>query len=126
MTRLFELYECPACGNILGVFNQGNGIPVCCGSPMKILREKSSEEGNEKHLPVVSAAPGGIIVRVGSIPHPMDSDHFIKWIEVRKGHQVCIKGLKSGVVPEAFFSGYDTGVVARAYCNKHGLWARKE
>ena len=126
MTRLYELYRCAACGNILGVFNKGNGMPVCCGSPMQLLAEKTADEGREKHLPVITPAKGGIIVKLGSIPHPMEEDHFIEWIEVRKDHQVSIKGLKPGEAPSAFFCGYDVDVTARAYCNRHGLWAKKE
>jgi len=95
---------------------------VCCGKPMTLQQEKTTDQGKEKHVPVVEKSAKGILVKLGSVPHPMEEKHYIEWIEVRAGNNVFIKGLLPGDKPEAEFCVADTSVKARAYCNVHGLW----
>jgi superoxide reductase len=122
MTKLFEVYKCEVCGNIAKVVHASGGTMVCCGKPMTLQLEKTTDQGKEKHVPVVEKSAKGIIVKLGSVPHPMEEKHYIEWIEVRTGNNVFIRGLVPGDKPEAEFCVTDTNVKARAYCNVHGLW----
>ena len=66
-----QIYRCPICGNIVEVLKVGGGELVCCGQPMLLEIEKQTEEGNEKHLPIVITDGNVVTIKVGSIPHPM-------------------------------------------------------
>ena len=69
----------------------------------------------------------GILVKIGSVPHPMEEAHYIEWIKVeRKDGKVCRHYLKPGDKPEAEFSVPMEEVAAvYEYCNLHGLWVKK-
>jgi superoxide reductase len=125
MTKLLEVYKCDTCGNIVKVIHASTGTLVCCGKPMVIQQEKTADAGKEKHVPVVEKSAKGILVKVGSVPHPMEEKHHIEWIEVKAGNAIYIKGLMPGERPEAEFCVADTGVKAREYCNIHGLWTNR-
>jgi superoxide reductase len=89
------------------------------------LNEEPKDVGAEKHVPVLEKTEKGFKVKVGSVPHPMEETHFIEWIELRAGDEVCKKFLKPGDAPEAEFEleGADlSDVKAREYCTIHGLW----
>ena len=122
MTRLFEVYKCGVCGNITKVVHASGGTLVCCGQPMVLQQEKTADAGKEKHVPVVEKTAQGIIVKIGSLPHPMEEKHYIEWVEVRTGEHIYIRGFKPGENPEAEFPVTDTRVKVRIYCNVHGLW----
>ncbi len=120
-----EVYKCNVCGNIVEVLYSGGGTLVCCNENMELLAEKSKDEGNEKHVPVVEETENGVKVKVGSIPHPMEEKHFIQWVQIIAGDEVCRKFLNPGEAPEAEFEIGAEGVKAREYCNIHGLWTSK-
>ncbi|KKQ11167.1 MAG: Desulfoferrodoxin [candidate division WS6 bacterium GW2011_GWC2_36_7] len=119
-----QIYRCPICGNVVEVLHVGGGTLVCCGQPMLLEEVKKSEEGNEKHLPVVNVNGNEVSVKVGSIPHPMTEEHFIQWIECMVGENVYKKELKPNEAAEAVFmvEGDTSNMIVRAYCNVHGLW----
>ena len=125
MTNLFEVYKCDVCGNITRVVHASGGTLVCCDKPMTLRQEKTSDQGKEKHVPVVEKSANGILVKLGSVPHPMGEKHYIEWIEVRAGNNVYVKGLLPNEKPEAEFLVADTNVKVRAYCNVHGLWTNR-
>ena len=125
MTTMFEVYKCETCGNMIKVIHASGGTMVCCGQPMTLLAEKTDDQGKEKHVPVVEKSAKGILVKIGSVPHPMEEKHFIKWVEVRSGENVFVKGFKPGEKAEAEFCIADMNVKVRAYCNVHGLWTNK-
>lgn len=125
MTKLKEIYKCNVCGNVVEVLHTGAGELVCCGQPMELLKEKSKEEGLEKHAPVIEKTPSGFKIKVGSILHPMEEAHYIEWISVLVGDKEGRKFLQPGQPPEAeFFLKVEDikEVKARTYCNVHGLW----
>ncbi len=122
MTKLRQVYKCDICGNIVEVLHTGVGELVCCGQPMKLLEEKTEDQGKEKHVPVVEKTDKGVKVNVGSDPHPMEEKHYIEWIEIIADGKVCRKRLKPGDKPEAVFETEADKVVARELCNVHGLW----
>jgi len=96
---------------------------ACCGQPMQKLEAKTADAAREKHVPVVTAIPGGYKVTVGSVPHPMVDDHWIQWVELRLANKVYRAQLNPGEAPEATFLIAEKGApTAREYCNKHGLW----
>jgi superoxide reductase len=125
MTQRKEIYKCNVCGNIVEVLHAGVGELVCCGQPMELLVEKKQDVGNEKHVPVIEKTPGGVKVKVGSIPHPMEEKHYIEWIELHADGIVYRKFLKPGEKPEAEFCVTAETLSAREYCNIHGLWKSK-
>jgi superoxide reductase len=122
MTEMREVYKCEICGNIVEVLHDGVGQLVCCGQPMKLLEEKTEDEGNEKHVPVIEKTESGIKVKVGSVEHPMEDNHFIEWIEIIADGKVCRKWLKPGDKPEAEFRMKAGDITAREHCSVHGLW----
>jgi len=125
MTKKLEIYKCSTCGNIILVVHASGGTLVCCGKPMELQKEKTDDAGKEKHVPVIEKSANGVLVKVGSVPHPMEEKHYIEWIEVTSGKNLSVVGLKPGEKPEAEFCAADTGARARAYCNVHGLWTNK-
>jgi len=96
MTAQRQVYKCNVCGNIVEVLHTGQGELVCCGQPMELLREKTADAGKEKHVPVIEATEGGVKVKVGDVPHPMEERHYIEWIEVTTEGDSCRKFLKPG------------------------------
>jgi superoxide reductase len=125
MTKMFEVYKCEVCGNITKVVHASAGVLVCCGKPMVLQLEKTADQGKEKHVPVVEKSASGIMVKVGSVPHPMEDNHYIEWVEVRSGENVYVRGFKPGEKPESEFCIPQTNVKVRAYCNVHGLWTNQ-
>lgn len=125
MTKKLEIYKCSVCGNITMVVHASGGTLVCCGKPMELQIEKTNDTGKEKHVPILEKSAKGVLVNVGSVPHPMEEKHYIEWIEVRSGQNLSVVGLKPGEKPEAEFCSADTNAKVRAYCNLHGLWTNK-
>lgn len=122
MTQLKQIYKCNICGNIVEVLHVGQGELVCCGQPMELLQEKTQDLGQEKHLPIIERTEQGILVKVGLVPHPMEEAHHIEWIEIIADAKIYREFLKPGDKPEALFKITAQEVVAREYCNIHGLW----
>ena len=125
MTELKQVYRCNVCGNIVEVLHTGVGTLVCCGQPMELLTEKTEDVGLEKHIPVIKKTENGYLVKVGSVPHPMEENHYIEWIELIADRKYCRKFLKPSEKPEAYFEIEAETVSAREYCNIHGLWKSK-
>jgi superoxide reductase len=117
-----QVYQCPHCGNTIEVIRAGGGELVCCGEPMQLLTENTTDAATEKHVPVVEQVAGGIKVKVGEVDHPMLEKHWIEWIEAISGDNVYRQFLNLGETPEAFFPIEDEKVVVRELCNLHGLW----
>jgi len=122
MAKQREIYVCALCGNIVEVEFGGKGKLVCCGQDMKLAVPNTVDAAVEKHVPVIEKKADGILVKVGSVTHPMAEDHFIVYIEICDEGIVRRKFLKPGEAPEAFFKGASMKSVAMEYCNKHGLW----
>jgi superoxide reductase len=122
MAKLREVYKCAVCGNIVEVLHAGEGTLVCCGQPMDIAPEKKEDVGAEKHVPVIETTAGGLLIKVGSVPHPMEAAHYIEWIEAQTENGSYKKFLKPGDKPEFLLKGEVKVIKARCYCNIHGLW----
>lgn len=125
MAEEMQMYKCSICGNLVSVVEAGDGELVCCGKKMDKLNEKTSrEEKAEKHVPVIVIEHDHVIVKVGSVDHPMDNDHFIELIQLFDGDgNIHGKRLKPGDKPHArFHIDNKTNLRARALCNIHGIW----
>jgi superoxide reductase len=124
MTILNEIYKCEICGNIVEVIHTGKGTLVCCNQDMKLQKENTKEkEGKEKHIPVIEETKTGILIKIGSIEHPMEKEHYIEFIEVLTKDKILRKNLKSGEKPQAEFNIKKNEIIKiREYCNKHSLW----
>ncbi len=122
MANRLEVYKCGVCGNIVEVMHGAKGQLVCCGQGMKLLSENTTDAATEKHVPVIEKIDGGYKVKVGEVPHPMQEDHQIEWIELIAGDDVFRAYLKPGAAPEAEFKTDADSATAREYCNLHGHW----
>lgn len=120
--ELNQIYKCSVCGNIIEVVHVGGGELVCCGKPMNLLTENTTDAATEKHVPVVEMTPDAVHVTVGEVEHPMEEKHYIEFIEVLTDGKVYRKFLHPGERPKATFEISATQVEVREYCNLHGLW----
>lgn len=126
MAKFQKVYKCERCGNIVDVLHEGPGALVCCGVEMVLLEANSVDAANEKHVPIIEKTDNGIIVKVGEVDHPMADEHYIEWIEVINGAYSQKKYLKPGEKPQAeFYVPFNENLVAKSYCNLHGLWKSK-
>ena len=122
MTNRLEIYKCEVCGNMVEMVHTGQGSLVCCGQPMKLMKENSVDAATEKHVPVIEKVDNGYKVTVGSVAHPMEEKHYIEWIELVAGERAYRQFLNPGDAPEAFFCTDAKNVTAREFCNLHGVW----
>ena len=122
MTKYGEFFHCNVCGHVVCIVNEGSPTLVCCGQSMSLLVAQTSGEKAPVHLPVVVPNGENTIIKIGSEPHPMTSEHFISFIEVvTKDGKTCRAKLTDK--PEAAFNikAEDITTVFE-YCNLHGLW----
>jgi len=110
------------CGNVVEVEYAGKGELICCGQPMRAMKANTTDAAKEKHVPVIEKVKDGVIVKVGSIPHPMEEKHYIVYIEICADGMIMRKYLKPGNAAEAFFKTDAKNIQAWEYCNLHGLW----
>ena len=122
MPSRLEVYKCTHCGNIVEVLHGGKAPLICCGEPMKQLREGQTDGASEKHVPVIEKTENGYKVTVGSVAHPMAEEHWIEWIELIADGISYKKFLNPGDAPVAEFCVKADKVTAREFCNLHGLW----
>ena len=94
MTEKLEVYKCEICGNLVEVLSPGGGTLVCCGQDMTKQEEQTADYTTEKHVPVVQEIEGGILVKVGAVPHPMLEEHHIQLVELIQGDLIFRKFLK--------------------------------
>jgi len=123
MTKNLQIYKCAVCGNIAEMLHGGDGELVCCGEPMKLFVANTTDAAKEKHVPVIEKIDSGFKIKVGSVAHPMEEKHYIEWIQViTDDGRVYREFLAPGKTPEAVFKIDAIAVIAREYCNLHGLW----
>ena len=131
MTKLRELYRCEICGNVVEITHEGAPALVCCEQPMTKLAAKTADEGKEKHVPVVEETDTcscgsescGVRIQVGSVEHPMEEKHYIKFIEVLTADNVLRAELKPGMKPVAEFCVKKEDIIeVREFCTVHMLW----
>ena len=117
-------YKCENCNELYDKVFEGTACEDG-GCHLELVTPKTADFKNEKHVPMVEKTANGIKVTVGSTLHPMADDHWITMIEVVAGNKQYRQYLKPGDAPVAEFPIHDENVIAREFCNKHGLWANK-
>ena len=92
-----------------------------------ILKANSTDAAGEKHVPVIEQNGQNVLVKVGSVEHPMLENHYIKFIVLETKNHVIRVDLTPNDKPVANFILEDGDEVVNAYelCNLHGLWSNK-
>ncbi|MBE6739045.1 MAG: desulfoferrodoxin [Ruminococcaceae bacterium] len=123
MMKENKFFICEHCGNLIGMINDA-GVPMmCCGQKMTKLEAGTVEASLEKHVPVVKVEDNIVKVEIGSVAHPMVSEHSILWVYLQTDRGGQRKCLEVGSEPAVSFALRDEKPVAvYAYCNLHGLW----
>jgi superoxide reductase len=124
MAKRLQVYKCEVCGHIVEVIHDGAGQLVCCNQPMTLQEENTVDAAQEKHVPVIEKTAEGIVVKVGSVEHPMQDTHFIEWIQLLADGKAYRQFLNPGEKPVATFKVEGKDLSAREYCNLHGLWKK--
>ena len=124
MAMKLQVFKCNVCGHMVEVIHEGGGTLTCCDQPMQLMEENKVDAALEKHVPVIEKTAGGILVKVGSVAHPMQDEHYIEWIELLADGKAYRQFLAPGEKPEALFTIKAQDVSAREYCNLHGLWKK--
>lgn len=122
---MYEVYKCNSRDCVVMLMDAGHEDLHCCEESMVHMPEQTADSSKEKHVPIIEKKDGGFNVTVGSTPHPMLENHWIQWIELVVDGQRMIRELKNGDEPKAHFScsiENPKKIVAREYCNIHGLW----
>lgn len=100
-------------------------LEVLLGEVEGAVKESTADGKLEKHVPYVEVREDGYYVRIGEEAlHPMTEEHYIQFIEIIIDEtRVYRHYLSCNDQPETFFKvEKGTNVVAREYCNLHGLW----
>ena len=121
MAKAGEFYQCGKCGNLFQMMENGGCVPT--GEMLRLVEPNTTDAAVEKHVPVIEKIDGGYKVKVGSVPHPMEAEHFITFIilETDDG-MIYQKNLKPGDAAEMTVITGANVVRAVEFCNKHGLW----
>ena len=135
-----NLFLCKICGHI--EFKEAPETCPVCGAPKSKFTLDShaimptEKEGKEKHVPVIVATDScGLIpdacrdahIKVGSIPHPMQDDHWIQWIDVYINKKFSARYMMfpqslQATVGIHVKSDQKGTIEAIEHCNKHGSW----
>ena len=119
-----KFYRCSVCGQIVAIVKKKACPIMCCGKPMEEIVPNSVDAAQEKHVPVVEVKDNKVIVKIGSVAHPMLEEHFIEWVALKTKFGNQRKQLKPGEEPVVCFPLCEGDEVEEvyAYCNLHGLW----
>lgn len=127
MARELAFYKSASCDSIVEVVVDGGGTLACCGKDMELLKANSTDAAGEKHVPVVEVEGSKVVVKVGSVEHPMLENHHISFIVLLTEKTVQRVDLPHDGKPVAEFAlaEGDKVVAAYEYCNLHGLWVAR-
>ncbi len=119
-------YRCRHCGNVVVKLVDSKVPVVCCGEPMQILTENTTDAAVEKHVPEITRNGNVVDVVIGSTIHPMVPEHFIQFIAIETNLGFAVKELNAGELPKASFVLADGEELVKVYeyCNLHGLWVK--
>ncbi len=135
-----KYYVCQVCGHIEFASAPAH-CPVCFAPQEKFKQDEAAlmpaeKEGKEKHVPqiivtnecvLIPDACRDVHIKVGSVPHPMQEDHWIQWIDVYVNkvftarYQLAAENLQAAV--GVHLKNSVTGrLTVIEHCNKHGNW----
>ncbi|NTU89951.1 MAG: desulfoferrodoxin, partial [Actinobacteria bacterium] len=66
-----KFYVCAHCGNVIVKAHDSGVEVICCGEPMKEMVPNTTDASVEKHVPVVAKDGNTVVVKIGSVEHPM-------------------------------------------------------
>jgi len=133
-------FVCEHCGHVSINGSAPESCPVCFTSKFMekedALKTASDEaDKSEKHSPVIvvnktcGLIPGGCVdvhVKVGSVLHPMEKDHYIMWIDFYLDNEFISR---VSLTPEKVNPGaglhlkINSGkITVVEHCNLHGSW----
>ena len=122
MKKEVKFFICKHCENIVYLVNESGAPLTCCGDVMTQLVANTTDAAVEKHVPDVTVSGDSIVVKIGSVEHPMVEEHYIQWIVAVDKNGVQFKYLQAGEKPEATFKVDTESFKVYEYCNLHGLW----
>lgn len=113
--------------NVVEVLSASGETISCGGKVMRELSPNSTDAAQEKHIPQVTVNGNIVKVDVGSVRHPMEDAHSIRWVEIVTDKGIQRKHLCPNTDPVVKFALLDNEKLqeAYAYCNLHGLWMIK-
>ncbi|MBR5502305.1 MAG: helix-turn-helix domain-containing protein [Oscillospiraceae bacterium] len=113
-----SFYVCPVCGNV--IYALGAGDYHCCGIRLPAIAADTAQD-DEEHIISVEHSDGDLFV---TLDHPMLKDHYISFVAfLQQGRMQLVKFWPQQEA-EARFALQRTGVFY-AYCNRHGLFAKR-
>jgi len=123
MSEKKAVYVCEKCHNVIQSLWSGPTDASCCGQLMTKQVPNTVDAAAEKHVPVIERDGNRVTVKVGDVAHPMQSGHYILFVEVVSGNTVYRHDFSEGdPTPEAVFLIEERDIKARAFCNLHGFW----
>ncbi len=118
---MLEVLKCNLCGKLAMIVRDGGRRTICCDQLMETLVEKNEPV----HTPAIQSDGNRIQVTIPGVSDPMQSDHYIEWVEVFDGPYLHVKGFEPGDSPDAEFPVRNSKVKVRTYCEKHGLCSNR-
>lgn len=115
-----KIFKCNKCGNVVALVEGNEKFLKCCGEELQEVSVKTGE-GEIKHKPVMQVEDDQVYIKVGETIHPMDEDHYIKWILIVSSNSTKMIKFNPGDTPECVVP-YEECMKVYAYCNKHDLW----
>ena len=88
-----KFYRCRRCGNVIQKIVDKKVPVVCCAEKMEELVPGTVDASLEKHIPVIEQNGKEVVVKVGSVTHPMEEVHYIEWIIVETS-SACEKRIR--------------------------------
>lgn len=111
-----RFYDCPVCGNVICAM--GEGAFSCCGVTLPPLETEENDEAHDINVEPVENE------RYVTMRHPMEKAHYISFFAFVTSDRVQIKKLYPEMDAEARFPAGTHGILY-AYCNRHGLYAKR-
>ncbi len=119
-----KIYKCMHCENlIVKVVDKGVNV-ICCGDIMEEIIPNTVDAAVEKHVPFFNESNNVLEITVGSVIHPMESEHYIMFVMLEKVTGFEVFSYK----PEETIKinvNKDNIKAIYAYCNLHGLWKKE-
>jgi len=121
-----EYIYCPQCKKLLVVIDASKCPTLCCGKAMIKLVANTHDGAKEKHVPLIVENDNGYTVKIGEVPHPMTTEHYIELVELDVDNITHFIRLSPNDPPEAsFVLPKGSSVKATIFCNLHLLWSSK-
>lgn len=121
MKEKLQFGKCNICGNVVELLDGDIKNITCCGEKIDLIKANTVDASIEKHVPVYEKNGDNIIVKVGSIEHPMEEEHYIEWIML-VSEDIIIKVKLHPFKSTETKLPYIKNSIIYSYCNKHGLW----